>query len=230
MELRHIQRGTQLQIFEMSAVGDASEEYEAVYHDLHDLVNETSFIVQCAKMNRNFPQLDNKTTLSINFTSGQSIHSFTGRAVGKMSGDLVVLEQLTNIMTVNRRVYERDEIRIDVNMYTLSEDMLSQTKFVKPIADPVLMDVSFDISAGGMCIITNRSISEENDPYYLAIFSVGERDSFMLPAKLVRRSRYARTRIGKYDYGFQFIFDNMPDEKSRLTKAILNRKLSFFSR
>ena len=51
------------------------------------------------------------------------------------------------------------------------------------------------------------------------------KDRFVIPAKIVRKSNYPRTKIGRYDYGFQFIFDSMPEEKAKLTTAILNKKL-----
>jgi len=89
-----------------------------------------------------------------------------------------------------------------------------------------LTDISFDISSGGLCVITNTLLSSKYDPYFLVRFSLSEKDTFLLPTKIVRKSNYPRTKIGRYDYGFQFIFDNMPEEKARLTRAILNRKLS----
>jgi len=44
---------------------------------------------------------------------------------------------------------------------------------------------------------------------------------------LVRRSNYPRTKLGRYDYGFQFIYEKLPEEKARLTRAILNKKLQY---
>jgi hypothetical protein len=70
-------------------------------------------------------------------------------------------------------------------------------------------------------------LTSKHDPNYLIEFNLSEKDRFVLPAKLVRRSNYPHSKLGKYDYGFQFIFEKMPDEKGRLSRAILNRKLSF---
>ena len=151
----------------------------------------------------------------------------TGRLSGKLYNDMVIVDMVSGIETMNRRTYDRDEIRVEVKIYGLPEDQISESKFMKPIGKPAMTDMSFDISSGGLCVISNTVLHSEFEPFYLVEFSLGEWDQFMLPAKLVRASNYARTKIGKYDYGFQFIFDHLPNEKGRLTKAILSKKLSY---
>jgi len=228
MVLRLIERGTQLHIADPAGQIDGIMEYDAIYHDIHDLVRESSFIVQCSKLNRNYNRLDRNTILEISFTKGPNIYSFTGRIAGKMYTDMVIIEQLSEIETLNRRIYQRDEIRVEVRVYGLPEERLSGPRYTVPETKPILTDVSFDVSSGGMCIISNILLNSEYDPYYLVEFSLSDKDWFLFPSKLVRRSKYARSRVGKYDYGFQFIFDNLPEEKGRLTKSILSKKLSFF--
>ena len=227
MILRFIERGTSLQISLETELDAESSVYDATFHDLYDHVNETSFIVQCSKLNKDFSKIDQHTVLNIRFSRGQYMYAFTGRLSGKMYNDMVIIDVLTSIETLNRRVYERDEIRVEVKIYGLPEEQIPDAKHMKPVGKPAMTDVSFDISSGGLCVITNSILQSEFDPYYLVDFSLGEWDQFLLPSRLVRNSNYARTKIGKYDYGFEFIFDNLPDEKSRLTKSILSRKLSY---
>ena len=227
MQLRHIERGTRLQIRPVSNQGVDDEVYEALFHDVHDLVKETSFVVQCSRLNRNYLQIGRNTVLEVSFTKGPEVYTFTGRVISKMYSDMVIIEQVAEIMTLNRRIYQRDEIRVEVKVYGLPEDMCNERRFVQPVSKPLLSDVSFDISAGGMCIVTNVVLKSDCDPYYLLEFSLSSKDQFLLPSIAVRKSNFARSRIGKFDYGFQFIFDNMPDEKSRLTKSILSKKLSY---
>ena len=227
MQLRHIERGTHMQIRFKTEQGDEYETYDAVFNDIHDPESETLFTVQCSKMNRNYSNLGQDSLLEIDFTMGPEVHTFTGRAVSKTSGDLVAIEQLTEIDTTNRRFFQRDEIRVDVRLYALPEEKINERKYSPPVNKPVFTDVSFDISAGGICIVTNKILKSEHDQYYLIEFSLSNMDQFLLPAKVVRKSEFIRSKIGKYDYGFQFIFDNMPKEKSRLTKSILNKKLLY---
>ena len=228
MELRHIVRGTRLRII-VRTIGDQDcfDEYDAVYQDVHDLTNETSFEVKCAEFSSNYSKYHRHSTLEMSFTGGPSVYTFFGRPIEKLSNDLIVIEQTTNIETLNRRKYQRDEIRVEVRLYSLSEDMLSQTRHNRPGTMPLLLDVSFDISAGGMCIVTNSSLHEKHDPFYLVEFYLSDKDWFLIPARLVRRSNNPRSKVGKNDYGFQFIYHEASDDMSRLTKAILSRKLSF---
>jgi len=229
MLLRHIERGARIQICVESEQHTDNDIYDAVFYDMHDLINETSFVAQCTKLNKNYSELDRNTVLRIEFSSGSDVLAFNGRAIGKMYGDLVIIEQLTAIEPLMRRMYQRDEIRFEVQVYGLPIEMVNETRFKPPGMKPIISDVSFDISSGGICIVSNTVVDSRHDPYYLIDFSLSNKDQFLLPAKLVRRTNCVRSRVGRYDYGFQFIFDNMPDEKRRLTKAILSRKLSLRS-
>ena len=226
MHLRLIERGTRLQIILNPENSDNREEFEGSFFDVLDLVSETSIIVQCSKLSRKLDAADRNAPLEISFCVGANVHTFTGRAIGKKYGDMVVIEKTGDIVTLNRRIYERDELHIDVRVYKLSEDKLEEHIYTPPDEDPAMTEVCFDISAGGMCIITNITLRPENHDYFLLDFFIGLKERFLLPSVLVRRSNYSRTAIGKHDYGFKFIFDHMPSEKGRLTKAIISRKLS----
>ena len=228
MILKYIERGMRIYLRMASASSDSDGEYTAIFHDMHDLVNETSFVAKSSELSNSFNTLDRNAVMEVSFSNGPSIYSFNGRVIGKTRNDMVIIERLTDIEILNRRAFQRDEIRVEVRIYALSEDMISMPKYSRPWEAPLMADMSFDVSSGGICIITNKALNEKHDPYYLIEFALSDRDSFLLPAKLVRRSNYARSKIGKYDYGFQFLFDQIPDEMSRLTKAILSKKLSFY--
>ena len=223
MVLGHIERGTHLFIFEELNKAAISDVLEA---DFHYLENDTSFVVRSNKLYERFDSLDRSAHLNISFMTGPYVNSFHGFAKEKLRGGMVLIEQLTDIISHNRRQFDRDEIRVPVWLYDLPESIRNKSFFEKPTYEPVLTETTFDVSIGGMCIITNKTINPERDPFYLAEFSLMERDYHILPAKLVRRSNYSRTSIGRYDYGFQFVLDNMPDEKARLTKGIIYRKIS----
>jgi len=223
MELAHIERGTKLAVFEELQQRALSDTHEAVfrYHESDRLV-----VVQCSWLYDNYDRLNLGARLNISYGDDLDSHTFTGQAIEKLRGNgLVMIEQLTSVVTSSRRQFDRDELRVSVSVYGLPEAKLSSDRFSKPEAAPELTDVSFDISSGGLCVVTNTLLSSKFDPYYLVAFSLTDKDSFVLPSRLVRRSNYPRTKIGRYDYGFQFIYDNMPEEKGRLTRAILSRKI-----
>ena len=226
ISLKHIERGTKLSIVEDTQPDTAGKEYKAVFRHTE---GDKTFVVQCVDLCDNFERVNPRPNLKIIFKSEPNMYTFTGRAVEKQRDGhgLILLEQLSNIGTINSRRYIRDEFRLNVMLYGLPEAMLANQHFKKPQNEPEMADVTYDISAGGLCIVSNTHLVSKHDPYYLVEFSLGEKDKFLLPAKLVRRSNYNRTKVGKNDYGFQFIFDNMPDEKGRLSRSILNKKLSF---
>ena len=227
MNLGHIERGDNLKIFEELDNCAISEEYEAVfrYYETGKL-----FTVHCPELYNSYNSLNPDAHLNISVFTQTNIHMFNGQAVEKQrSSGIVLIEQLTDIVTINRRRDERDEIRVRVRVYGLSEAQIKAPKMVYPDVDAEMSDMTYDISAGGVCIIANTLLSSKHDPHYLIEFSIGanDKESFLLPAKLVRRSNFPRTKIGRYDYGFQFLFDNLPNERGRLSRAILNKKLSF---
>jgi len=223
MVLRHIERGTKLIIYEELHQRAVSDEHEAVfrYHESDKLL-----VIQCSWLYENFDRLNLGARLNISFGSESTVNTLIGVAKEKLRGNgLVMIEQITEIETKSRRQFDRDEIRVIVNVYGMPESKLTVNPIEIPDSKPDLSDISFDISSGGLCIITNTLLSSKHDPNYIVEFSLSEKDRFLLPTRIVRKSNYPRTKIGRYDYGFQFIFDNSAEEKARLTRAILNRKL-----
>ena len=224
MNLRKIERGTKLTIYEELQQRAVSDEHEAVLRYLED---DRLAVVQCSWLYENYDRLNLGAQLNLSYESDSSVHSFIGLAKEKLRGNgLVMIEQISDVETKSRRQFDRDEIRVRVNIYGLQEAKITSPYFERPACEPDLTDITFDVSSGGLCVITNTLLSSKHDPYYLVEFSFSDKDSFILPSKIVRKSNYPRTKIGRYDYGFQFIFDSMPEEKSRLTRAILSKKLS----
>jgi len=224
MNLIQIERGMKMTIYEDLQMRPVSEDFEAVFRQVE---GDRHFVVLCPALYDSFARLQLGASLRISFTSDPNIYTFTGRAKEKQrTRGLVLIEQLTDIETLSSRKYDRDEFRMRVMVYGLPESKLSDVVFEKPQGNPDMSDLTYDISAGGLCVVSNTLLSSKHDPYYAIEFMIGDKDRFVLPAKLVRRSNYPRVKVGKYDYGFQFIFDKMPDEKGRLSRAILSKKLA----
>jgi len=225
MSLAYIERGTRLSInaqIDQCAISDA---FDAVFKYQE---NDSVFAVQCCGLYEIYDSLDGNATLNINFSDELVKYTFTGRVMErKRGGGLIMIEQLTDVERFNLRQYVRDEIRVDVLIYELSCEELDKEHHEKPVREPDLWDKTFDISSGGLCVVTNKTLNPEHDPLYLLEFKLSDNDWFILPASIVRRSNNPQTKIGKYDYGFQFIFDSEPEEKGRLTMAILRKKLKY---
>ena len=224
MSLLQLTKGKQLTIFEEIHNRAVSEEYEAIVRQHKD---ERLVVVSCPWLHANYERLNLGSQLNVGFEIDDVAYSFIAVAKSKLrGGNQVVLEQLTDIETLEKRKFNRDELRVDVAIYGLPKSKVSSSSFNRPEVAPDLVDASFDLSSGGLCIITDTLLSSKHDPYYLLEFSLTAKDTFRLPARLVRRSNYPRTKVGKYDYGFQFFYDALPEEKGRLTTAILNKKIS----
>jgi len=224
MSLRHIERGTKLMIYEEMQQRAVSDEHEAVLRYIED---DKLIVVHCPWLYDNFGSMNLGTKLNVSYDTKETVNSFTGAIKEKLRGNgLVMIEMITALESKSRRQFDRDEIRLNVRIFGLPEAKVSGLEFERPTGAPDLSDITFDVSSGGLCVITNTLLNSKYDPYFLVEFAFNDKDYFLLPSKVVRKSNYPRTKIGRYDYGFQFIFDNLPEEKSRLTRAILNRKLS----
>jgi hypothetical protein len=224
MNLSLIERGTKLFVFEGLQEEDAVDIFEAVFRYVE---SDMVFMAHSVGLYAIYDRLDFNSRLTIQYNIGPNTYRFVGRPLNKQRNQgMVLIEQITKIEQFNLRKYDRDELRFTVSIYGIPKSHLDGDSFKKPQSTPEMSDVSYDISPGGLCIISNRTLNSKYDPYYILEFSLSEKQSFLLPAKLVRRANCQRTKVGKYDYGFQFIFDKIPDEKSRLTKEILSRKLS----
>jgi len=224
MGTNHIERGTKLSIYEEMQRRAVSDEHDAVFRYYE---NDKLLVIQCTWLYDNYDRLSLGAQLNISFDTDMEMNSFTALPREKLRGKgLVMVEQLSDIETKSRRQFSRDEIRVSVDVFGLHASKASSSSFERPEGPPDLTDISFDISSGGLCLITDTLLNSKFDPHFLVAFSLSEKDKFILPANIVRKSNYPRTKIGRYDYGFQFVFDNMPEEKARLTRAILNRKLN----
>ena len=202
-----------------------SETFDAIFRYV-DI--DATFVMQCAQLYEIYDTVDRNARIYINFSTGPSMCTFYGRCVEKQRGaGMILMEQLTAIEVVSRRMYERDELRIPVHVFPLPEAKLGKPSYERPDSIPDMAELTFDVSESGMCVISNVYLKPENDPYYLTEFAFSEKYHFILPAQLMRRSAHPRTKIGRFDYGFRFVFDSLPDEKKRLSEAIFSTKLSF---
>ena len=224
MKAADIKRGTKVTLFkevDKRAIGDG---YDAEFRHAEQ---DVCLAVYSATLFESFDELAFNTQFIAAFEVGHMIYTFTGILKEKLrTPNMVVIEQISKIKSFNRRKSERDELLFKVNIYNLPPDKLTESNFESLATQPLLSDTTFDISSGGMCIITNSLLKSRFEPHFLVELSISAKDRFLLPAKLVRSLKHHRAVIGKYDYGFQFLFDHLPGVKTRLTSAIMTKKLS----
>jgi len=223
MTLGEIKRGTKLAVFKDVDGRASGSAFEAEFRNEE---SSHSFAVNSLQLYNNFDSLASSTKFIIAYEVGPMIYTLGARLNQKMrSPYLVELELLGKIRAFNRRKKERDEILVKVNIYNLPPNEMNSTNLEALAISPIISDTTFDISSGGMCIISNSVLKSKYEPFFLAELTVTAKDVFYIPVKLVRSTTYQRTVIGKYDYGFQFLYDNRPDLENRLMSAIMSKKL-----
>ncbi len=162
----------------------------------------------------------------------ESICSFMGEVectLIRSSAFLTLLKKLTDIEETAQRRFQREEMFIQVSVYHLSENAFHTNAFDCNINQLVQKTMSFDVSAGGMCIVCNGKIEKEGEPYYLLEFSVNN-EQFVIPARIVREGNAPQMVNYRYDYGFEFQYDHLPGEETRLLGALLNSKMALLGR
>ena len=226
MYLGNIQRGTKLNINEETREDEDSvfDEYEAVYHYLE---SDVLFLVKCVEMFEDFDNINRESRMSINFKNGPIDCTFYGIVKEKRgNSDILLMEQVSDIEENSRRKHARDEHHFDIRIFGMPEEKLKDpANYGKTGSHPDMTDTTFDISTGGLCVITNRTLKSEHDPFYLLEVTLSEKQTFRLPAKLVRISKNPRSKIGKVEYSFQYLNEMSVEEKSHLASAILQMKL-----
>jgi c-di-GMP-binding flagellar brake protein YcgR len=222
MKTGDIKRGTKMAFFKEANLRATGSAIEAEFrHDEPDHL----FVVNSMDLYDRFDSLRVSTQFIIAFEAGPMLYTFAGRLNEKMrTPNLVTIEQVGAIKAFNRRKRERDELLFKVDIFDLPPEYMDSGSFDTLTDNPIFSETTYDISTGGMCIISEFKLKSKYDPYFLVKISISAKD-FVLPAKLVRKTELKRTGLGRYEYGFQFIYDTLPDMEKRLTEAIMHRKL-----
>jgi hypothetical protein len=217
MYLKFVERDTRMKM-QMKADGeDTGAEYDASFYDLD---TDLTFFARSEEL---YDLADGGEDLPMNITFWlrENMYTFDGKLVGvapHMGGHMVLVAQTSPISATSRRSDTRNEMRVPVNLYDISPDDMSGHPRA-PDGAPVFTAETFDVSAGGFCLVSNEPLISDR-LLFLAEFSLSEKSDFLLPVKLLRRGDCPQTVLYHYDYGFLFVFDNVPAERARVATAI----------
>jgi hypothetical protein len=217
MLLKFIDRGTSMKVQVVLNEKNVGDAYTASFYDLD---TDTSFFVISEGLCGAFPNLEQGCELKITFWLREHMYTFDGRAIGpapQIDMFALLIEQMSPIAATSRRSDTRNEIRIPVNLYPYAA--IGPTPYRIPECDPAFMAETFDISAGGFCLVSNDPLYSD-EHMFLAEFNLSSKFDFLLPVKLLRKGNCPQTVLYHFDYGFLFIYDDAPNEKSRLAAAI----------
>lgn len=225
MQLRFIESDTLLQIRPEVYSPDHDEVFDVLFYGMS---THNSFWVQSEELYNNFLALGEKARVGVAFLVDDQPYRLAGELINtRLEGKyhLTLIEQITPLELISKRSQYRDEMRLNVRVYGLApEDLDSTLPLVAPKKPEFSCEV-FDISAGGVCLVSDNVFNSPFEPYFLLEFTISGKERFLLPAKLVRKGHCPQTSLFKHDYGFDFIFDKFPEEKHRLGDAIFSAKL-----
>lgn len=208
--------------------------YKATFHDID---TDVLFFVESEELYHNFQNFRQDSHVEINFSREDHFYTFAGKIkdyTHKYGAYLLLIEQISPITSSNRRIHPRNPISTNIQVYELSENDLSNLNFMKAANSAGFSAMTLDISAGGLCIVSNTPLPQTSEPYFLLKFNLEPRENkdnhFLLPAKLLRRGNCPQTTAYNYDYGFIFLFSKVPQEKDRLVMSLFNARLEAFKR
>ncbi|MDR3278394.1 MAG: hypothetical protein LBT12_06430 [Oscillospiraceae bacterium] len=235
MYLKFIDRGTAMQIQQAASGAPSGTTYKASFYDFSD---DTAFFAESEALYKDFEACGENTLFNITFGRGDDMYMFTGRAkraVLNRGSYLTLIEQWSDILFQSRRSDDRNEMRVSVRFYGLSEENMKNGVFQKSDEQAEFTAETFDISAGGLCMVSNEYLDSKHEPYFLAEFTLnGGKSEFLLPVRLIRKGNCPQTALYRYDYGLLFVYDRCQEEKGRLSAAltdtVFREKLSKLNR
>jgi hypothetical protein len=235
MYLKFIDRGTAMRIQRTAAGEPSGTVYKASFYDFSA---DTAFFAESEALYGDFESYGENALLNITFARGDDMYTFTGRAKRALlnrGAHLTLIEQWSDIMFQSRRSDDRNEMRVSVRFYGLSAEDLKNGVFQKRDELPEFAAATFDISAGGLCMVSNEYLDSKYEPYFLAEFMLNSgKNEFLLPVRLIRKGNCPQTALYRYDYGLLFMYENCLEEKGRLsaalTDAVFRDKLSKLNR
>jgi hypothetical protein len=218
--LKFIERNTSMKL---ELITD--EEGEGVVYTARffDPDTNNSFFADSEQLSAQLSELPPDARFKSTFWLRDNMYTFETRvlaAADHLGSYMLLLEQLTPIAVTSRRSDIRNEMRIIVNLYEIEPDVVGQAPYrILPDCEPSYTAETFDISAGGFCLVSNDPL-DSGAHLFLAEFCLAGKHDFLLPVRLLRAGNCPQTVLFHFDYGFLFIFDSIPDEKTRIAAAI----------
>lgn len=228
MQLNFINKGT---VFYISSGENGGNSDNLIETRFFEFKERNLFYAEGIELYNNFNNLAN-INLNVIFYREANMYSFTGKLVDitrRGNVYLTIIEQATDFQVSSRRKYARDELGLHVMLYEISELNLKNNKILKTDA-PVFSGTTLNVSVGGLCLASNLRLYAKSEPYFLVEFTLNQKDTFLLPAKLMRKGNCPQTAVYKYDYGFQFLYEYVPQEEEKLTTALFTAKLHLINR
>lgn len=226
MELKFIEKGAALDIQVNVHNMPMNTKYAAKFYEL---CGASSFLVESQELYKEFSSFTNDTYLDICLFHAANMFSLKGKPRDAFIQDglyLIQIDQVSTLEVYSRRMFPRHELSVPVNIYAAESDDLDTLRQPRNTYDAIFSGKTFDLSVGGLCILSNEKIVQKEDRIFIIELTMNKNERFVLPAKLVRSGNASQSVQYKFDYGFLFDFKNQEHEKARLVTSIFKLKLT----
>jgi hypothetical protein len=210
MHIHIVDRGTPLEIEVQTYGGERIANMKAVFYDSQ---GRMSLTVDCEALFDHYREPKPGTKLYISFYREQLKYSFEGVFASgqeQMGKKMVNITMLSNIKTESRRTVKRFEIYVKISIYALENGQKGPL-----LGEGETNDVTFD----AFSVASDVDIPVSDDKPLALEFTLFNKHSFFLPAKILKKSKASVVSAMTYEYVFLFNYTDRPNEKDRLISA-----------
>jgi hypothetical protein len=217
MEFRFIDDGTHMDIQEMN--NPNAPTYYGVFVKVEKGV---TFLISCDPLYDCFDELDLSKIYSFTFFRDANGFTFDAKITEKYQhfySNTLRCNATSLVKSFNLRTAHRIRVlQMTANLYEKSDNkpnMLGNLIYTGPI---------YDVSRGGITLISNDKIKIQLHNIYMAEFVVNN-ETFRFPVEYLRGSERSLSPLYRYDYIFTYKGENLTENLNRLTLALFENQL-----
>ena len=215
MELRFIEEGVKMDI-QISAKKNTYIDGKNFLGTFLRSDFGNDFYVQCDELYVHANTLTPECALNISFFKGAEVAMFRARLSDtRLLGGryVLLLTAISPIEKHSRRRSPRIEASFPINIYTGNE------------VDLISKETTFDISNGGICVVTNNRLPLKQGETYHLEFSLGPSQIFSLTTRLVRSGNSDQNLNYRFDHAFVFDYPEGDEKTNQLALALFDYRL-----
>ena len=216
MVFRLIEKGTR---FNIESSAKNSESGVRMIGSLYEPANDIVLLIEGDDLYEYCAALTSVAVFTVQFQRGSKEYTFEAKFERVLTINNVKLTEVIAVSMISvgpRRSTWRFGMMLDVNIYTKNEN---------EDTNPDFTGQTYDISCDSIGIWSNGEILNTNGRYNIS-FSLRTRDSFRIPAKLLRKKPAPKISLYKYDYVFIFEYTDDQRTKTRLLDSLIKSNLN----
>ena len=213
MVFRLIEKGT---VLDIEIADKLTGQTNRIKGEHYDIVKETVLLIESEMLYGYCASKEEPVSMTVTFYRGKNEYMFEARCdhvMIKNDRKLTEVTALSSISEAGRRATNRFGMLLDVELFERDD-----TGDVKPL----FVGQSYDISCDSLGIWANFNI-EQDDRIYFTKFTLFHKDTFNIPAKLLRKKNAPKSSFYRYDYVFMFDYsEGLQSKKKLLDEFIIN--------